>query len=136
MMGKTSGLGSTKSRAEPAAQKLSASRLTATASALSEVRMSSPIHPEVWPPLPLDEWKPTRDMLHMWTQMVGKLRLRLAPPVNHWWHTPLYVSPRGLTTGAMPYKDAVIAATFDFLSHELVFDCNDNHQERIGLYPR
>ena len=96
----------------------------------------SAVRPDVWPPLPLKEWKDTRDTLHMWTQMVGKLRLRLAPPVNHWWHTPLYVSPHGLTTGAMPYKDTVIAATFDFLSHELVFDCNDNHEERIGLYPR
>ena len=64
---------------------------------------SSSVTPNVWPPLPLNEWKPTRDTLHMWTQMVGKLRLRLAPPVNHWWHVPLYVSPLGLTTGAMPY---------------------------------
>jgi hypothetical protein len=96
----------------------------------------SPIHPEVWPPLPLDEWKPTRDTLHMWTQMVGKLRLRLAPPVNHWWHVPLYVSPLGLTTGAMPYRDCVLQATFDFLNHELVMTCNDRRQEKIGLYPR
>jgi hypothetical protein len=98
--------------------------------------MSSAPAPEVWPPLPLDEWKPTRDTLHMWTQMVGKLRLRLAPPVNHWWHVPLYISPKGLTTGAMPYKDCVLQATFDFQKHELVFDCSDKRQERIGLYPR
>src|SRR5512133_2812253 len=92
--------------------------------------------PDVWPPLPLKEWKPTRDTLHMWTQMVGKLRLRLAPPVNHWWHVPLYISPQGLTTGAMPYKDCVLQANFDLLNHELVITSNDRRIEKIGLYPR
>ena len=56
--------------------------------------------PNAWPPLPIDEWEYTRATLHMWTQIVGKVRLALSPPVNHWWQVPLYVSPRGLTTSA------------------------------------
>src|SRR3990172_8158173 len=56
-----------------------------------------------WPPLPLDAWQPTYQTLHRWTQIVGKVRLALAPPQNHWWHVTLYVTPRGLTTGSIPY---------------------------------
>ena len=52
----------------------------------------------MWPSLPLAEWQDTRDTLHLWSQLVGKIRVGLAPPVNHWWHTTLYVSVRGLTT--------------------------------------
>ncbi len=96
---------------------------------------SSPT-PNVWPSLPLSEWKSTMQTLHMWTQMVGKLRLRLAPPVNHWWHVPLYVSPLGLTTGAMPYRDCVVQATFDFQKHALVLECSDRRRVEIGMYPR
>ena len=59
-----------------------------------------------WPPLPLAEWNDTRDTLHMWTQIVGKTRLALAPMVNHWWQVTLYVTARGLTTSAMPYGTA------------------------------
>ncbi len=98
--------------------------------------MSSSVVPDIWPPLPLEEWKSTRDTLHMWTQMVGKLRLRLAPPVNHWWHVPLYVCSQGLTTGGMPYGDCIVQATFDFREHQLVLECSDKRQEKIGLYPR
>ena len=54
---------------------------------------------ELWPPLPLEEWKETKLTLHLFTQIVGKLRLSMSAPVNHWWHVTLYVSPRGLTTG-------------------------------------
>lgn len=91
---------------------------------------------EIWPALPLDEWKPTRDTLHMFTQIVGKLRLKLAPAVNHWWHVPLYVSAHGLTTGAMPYKERTLEATFDFSEHTLKIECSDNAAVRINLYPR
>ncbi|HMI58331.1 MAG TPA: DUF5996 family protein, partial [Gemmatimonadaceae bacterium] len=63
--------------------------------------MSTPA--PVWPALPLASWSDTRDTLHMWTQIVGKTRLALAPMVNHWWQVPLYVSARGLTTSWMPY---------------------------------
>jgi hypothetical protein len=52
-----------------------------------------------WPELPWDVWQPTISTLHLWVQMVGKVRMALAPPLNHWWHVPLYVTPRGLTNG-------------------------------------
>src|SRR5690242_11306949 len=56
-----------------------------------------------WPPLPLDAWRDTYATLHLWTQIVGKVRLALAPPLNHWWAVTLYLDPRGLTTGSIPY---------------------------------
>jgi hypothetical protein len=58
-----------------------------------------------WPSLPLEEWKDTCATLHMWSQIVGKVRLEQTPLVNHYWNVPLYVSARGLTTTAMPYED-------------------------------
>lgn len=96
----------------------------------------SPHSHEIWPPLPLNDWKDTRDTLHMWTQMVGKLRLRLAPPVNHWWQVALYVTAKGLTTGAMPYRDCILQADFDFHEHALILQRSDERVERIGMYPR
>ena len=60
---------------------------------------------DAWPKLRVDDWIPTRETLHMWTQIVGKIRLAQAPPLNHWWHVPLYVSARGLTTTSIPYGD-------------------------------
>ena len=57
-----------------------------------------------WPALPLNEWKDTYATLHMWTQIVGKVRLALTPPMNHWWEVPLYVNAVGLTTGTIPYE--------------------------------
>src|SRR5450759_3570890 len=72
--------------------------------------------PECWPSLPLDSWKDTYATLHMWTQMVGKVRLRLTPLMNHWWNVPLYVAARGLTTsssvGFWPGGGAVKDAAF------------------------
>ncbi len=62
---------------------------------------------ECWPGLPLDSWRDTCATLHMWTQIVGKVRLRLTPLVNHWWNVPLYVTARGLTTSAMPYGTTI-----------------------------
>jgi Family of unknown function (DUF5996) len=63
----------------------------------------------VWPALPLDAWRDTYATLHMWTQIVGKVRLALSPPVNHWWHVALYVTARGLTTSPMPYGTRTFA---------------------------
>ena len=60
--------------------------------------------PECWPALPLESWEPTRATLHMWTQIVGKVRLALTPLVNHWWNVPLYVTARGLTTSLMQHS--------------------------------
>jgi len=74
---------------------------------------------ENWPALPLAEWQPTYTTLHMWTQIVGKIRMTLSPPLNHFWHVPLYVSARGLTTGPIPYPPGLFEIQFDFLDHEL-----------------
>ena len=87
-------------------------------------------------PLPLPEWKPTCDTLHMWTQVVGKVRLALAPRVNHWWESTLYVSPRGLTTSAIPYRDRVFDCEFDFIDHQLVIRSSDGRGARVALVPR
>jgi hypothetical protein len=74
---------------------------------------------EQWPALPLSEWQQTYDTLHMWTQIVGKIRLMLSPPLNHWWSSTLYVSSRGLTTGPIPYPPGVFEIEFDFQNHAL-----------------
>jgi hypothetical protein len=87
-------------------------------------------------PLPLLAWKPTCDTLHMWTQIVGKVRLALAPLVNHWWETALYVSPRGLTTSGIPYRDRVFDCEFDFVDHQLVIRVSDGRLGRVPLAPR
>ena len=74
---------------------------------------------ETWPALPLADWSDTYATLHMWTQIVGKVRLALSPHLNHWWEVPLYVNARGLTTSAIPYEDQVFEIRFDFISDEL-----------------
>ena len=89
-----------------------------------------------WPPLPLREWQDTRDTLHLWTQIVGKTRLALAPAVNHWWHVPLYVSARGLTTSRMPYEDSGVSVELDFIDHALVARRDDGRVWTTPLAPR
>jgi hypothetical protein len=74
---------------------------------------------EPWPSLPLGEWQDTYRTLHMWTQIVGKIRMTLSPPMNHWWHVTLYVNSRGLTTGPVPYPRGVFEIQLDFQKHEL-----------------
>ena len=68
-----------------------------------------------WPPLRVDDWTATRDTLHMWTQIVGKIRMQHMPLISHWWQATLYVTPRGLTNGAMPHRNAVFDVEFDFV---------------------
>jgi len=92
--------------------------------------------PGCWPPLPLREWQRTRDSLHMWTQIVGKIRLAVTPLVNHWWNVPLYVYPRGLTTSVMPYRGRGFEIRFDFVSHALVLDVGDDALHSLPLEPR
>jgi hypothetical protein len=75
--------------------------------------------PERWPALPLNEWQATYRTLHMWTQIAGKIRMTLSPPLNHWWHVTLYVNSRGLTTGPIPYPAGVFEMQFDFARHTL-----------------
>ena len=66
------------------------------------LRSPPSVEAAAWPSLPLESWQDTRDTVHMWTQIVGKTRLALAPAENHWWHVALYLTPRGLTTSPMP----------------------------------
>jgi Family of unknown function (DUF5996) len=73
----------------------------------------------VWPRLRVSDWADTRDTLHMWTQIVGKVRLAHAPLVNHWWQVTLYVSSRGLTTSAISHRGGAFDIEFDFLDHRL-----------------
>jgi hypothetical protein len=89
-----------------------------------------------WPPLPLEAWSDTRDTLHMWTQIVGKTRLAVAPMVNHWWQVPLYVSARGLTTSWMPYGAAGFSVDFDFIDHTLEVQRDDGRAWTLALAPR
>ncbi len=94
------------------------------------------VEPEAWPALPLDAWKDTRDTLHMWTQIIGKIKLKLAPPLNHWWHVALYLTSRGLTTTPIPFGDRDFDVTFDFIDHVLVIQTSDGRTEQIPLRPR
>ena len=92
--------------------------------------------PESWPALPLEAWQDTYATLHMWTQIVGKVRLALSPLVNHWWEVPLYVSARGLTTSAIPYDLGIFEIEFDFLHHNLVIQTSQGQEKTIPLAPR
>jgi hypothetical protein len=92
--------------------------------------------PECWPRLSLDSWKDTYATVHMWTQMVGKVRLRLTPLVNHWWNVPLYVTARGLTTSRIPYGQRAFELWFDFIRHQLVIETTDGILKTVPLVPR
>jgi hypothetical protein len=91
---------------------------------------------EAWPALPLEQWEDTRATLHMWTQIVGKIRLEQTPLVNHWWNVPLYVSAHGLTTTAMPYEERFFEMEFDFVDHFLVIKCSDGASANVALEPK
>ncbi|KQR50833.1 hypothetical protein ASF88_16520 [Leifsonia sp. Leaf336] len=86
-----------------------------------------------WPSLAVQSWTPTRDTLHMWTQIVGKIRMALAAPVNHWWHVTLRVDARGLTTGAIPIGSRLLEIAFDFLDHVLLVRTSDGGKVSIPL---
>src|SRR5579862_1060815 len=88
---------------------------------------------ERWPAFHLDEWLPTYETLHRWTQIVGKTRLGLAPFQNHWWHSSFYVTPRGLTTGVMPYSDGMVEVSFDFLDDALDARTSNGEVRRLRL---
>jgi hypothetical protein len=91
---------------------------------------------DIWPALPLEEWNDTRATLHMWTQIVGKVRLVQSPLVNHWWNVPLYLTPRGLTTSAIPYGDRYFEIEFDFIDHALIVRTSDGEIRSIALKPK
>ena len=88
---------------------------------------------QVWPALPFSEWKDTARTLHMWTQVVGKVRLALSPWTNHSWHVTLYLTARGLTTSPIPFRDRVFEIRFDFVSHELRLLTSDGGLKTIPL---
>jgi hypothetical protein len=89
-----------------------------------------------WPELPYEAWKDTRETLHLWTQVVGKVRLALTPWLNHSWHVPLYVTARGLTTSPIPVGDDTFEIEFDFVDHMLRIVTCDGREKRIALEPR
>lgn len=90
----------------------------------------------LWPGLPLAEWKDTYETLHMWTQIIGKIRLALTHLENHWWNSTLYVTHRGLTTSPMPYDGRLFQIDFDFISHLLLIETADGSTKTIPLRPR
>ena len=88
---------------------------------------------EPWPPLPLREWQDTYRTLHMWVQMVGKIRMTLSAPLNHWWHVTLYPNARGLTTSPIPYRSGGFEIQFDFLDHQLLIVTCDGARRVLPL---
>jgi len=91
--------------------------------------------PGMWPALPLSVWADTYATLHMWTQIVGKVRLALSPRVNHWWEVPLYVDARGLTTSSIPYRDEIFEVQFDFIGHKLDIITSRGETRTMKLQP-
>ena len=89
-----------------------------------------------WPELVLEEWQDTLATLHMWTQVVGKIRMKQTPLINHWWNVTLYVSARGLTTSPMPYQDRIFEIEFDFIDHKLRIECSDGASKILPLRPQ
>src|SRR6266436_4650310 len=88
---------------------------------------------DMWPSLPLKEWENTYATLHMWTQIVGKVRLAQTPLVNHWWNTTLYVTSRGLTTSPIPYGNRTFEIDFDFIDHSLPIRTSDGITRSLAL---
>jgi len=88
-----------------------------------------------WPSLPLQSWQDTYSTLHMWTQVVGKIRLQLTPKLNHWWNVPLYVSSRGLTTSPIPCGQRTFEIQFDFIDHKLAITTSDGLVDHLQLRP-
>ncbi len=94
------------------------------------------ISDEAWPSLPLQEWQDTYTTLHMWTQIVGKTRLALSPMVNHWWNVTFYLTPRGLTTSAIPHGERTFSVDFDFVDHVLLVRTSDGAAGALPLGPQ
>ena len=89
-----------------------------------------------WPSLRVASWTDTRDTLHMWLQIIGKIRMSETPLINHWWNTTFYVSPRGLVTGTMPYDGRAFDAEFDFIDHVVTLRTSDGRRDTVALRPR
>lgn len=89
-----------------------------------------------WPNLVFEAYKDTVATVHLWTQIIGKIRLKKTPWLNHSWHVTLYVSSRGLTTGSIPYGKGAFQIDMDFIDHQVLIACSDGKRETIPLYPR
>jgi Family of unknown function (DUF5996) len=92
--------------------------------------------PQIWPSLPLSEWRDTRDTLHMWMQVVGKVKFALSPFLNEWWEVALAVTSRGLTTSTIPWAGGVFEVNFDFIDHNLWIVTSEGHTKALPLIPR
>ena len=98
--------------------------------------MATPRSSEAWPTLAFDAWHETQATLHLWTQIVGKIRLAQSPWINHSWHVTLYLTSRGLTTGPVPHGNRTFQIDFDFIGHELTIRSTDGGNGRIPLRPQ
>ena len=87
-----------------------------------------------FPKIPLEAWRPTKNTLHLYLQIVGKIRLTMHPRINHWWHVTLYVSPRGLTTRTIPHNGGSFEIEFDFRDHKLKIHASDGRSEDFALF--
>lgn len=104
---------------------------------MSQIEQSAPAgNWEAWPSLPIQEWEATCQTLHMWTQITGKIKLALAPHINHWWQIPLHVSSRGLTTSALPYDTQTLTLEFNFIDHVLEIRTSRGAEATVKLAPR
>src|SRR5580658_7687775 len=90
---------------------------------------------QLWPALPLKEWQETYHTLHLWTQIIGKIRMELSAPLNHWWHVSLYVNSHGLTTGPVPYGSGVFEIQLDFQTHVLEISTSEGTRVSRPLKP-
>lgn len=90
----------------------------------------------MWPTLVVEDWQDTRDTVHLWTQIVGKVKLAATPMVNHWWNVPLYVDARGLTTSLMTWRSTTFDVSFDFVEHALTIRVIDGRSQTMALEPR
>ncbi len=91
---------------------------------------------DLWPQLPYEAWKETYATLHMWTQVIGKVALAQAPPLNHSWAIAMQVTPRGLSTRTLPYGDRTFSIQFDFIDHLLVIHTSDDDSRALSLRPQ
>ena len=89
-----------------------------------------------WPELPFDAWADTYETLHMWMQVVGKIKLALAPPLNEWWEVAFTMTAHGLTTGPIPFGERLFEIEFDFIEHQVHIRVSDGHSRNILLIPR
>ncbi|SFM29023.1 DUF5996 family protein [Methanolobus profundi] len=95
--------------------------------------MNNSYQEEQFPVLPIEEWEDTMNTFHLFLQVIGKIRLKLFPKRNHWWHVTLYISTRGITTGPIPYEDMSFEMEFDLIEHVLIIRTSTDQNRNIEL---